>query len=127
MKIRESTSVYIDYAKCILVPEKFGAYVVVAKTGNLGDTPCTQERTQINAQKKGVAHERIAIQDSLVSQERSAPPDKLASQERFAPKDRLASQERLASKAMVASQERNGTSGKCPEEVTNGAGKNYVY
>ena len=31
-----STSVYVDYLKCIFVPEKFGAYVVVANTGDRG-------------------------------------------------------------------------------------------
>ena len=53
MKIGQSTSVYIDYSKCILVPEKFGAYVVVAKTGDLDDISWTQERIQANAQMSG--------------------------------------------------------------------------
>ena len=117
MKIGQSTSVYIDYAKCIIVLEKFGAYVVVAKTGDLDDIPWTQERIQANAQMSGNFQERIDSQERFTSVERFALQ---ASQEKFAPQ---ASQERFARKDELASQESNATSRKCPEEVTNGEGR----
>ena len=108
-----STSVYIDYAKCILVPEKFGAYVVVAKTGNLGDTtPCTQERSDSQ------------VQFDPASQEQFASKRIPASQEQLASQERKASQEKPASQAKIATQERNNTPGKYSEEATNRAGKN---
>ena len=91
-----STSVYIDYAKCILVPEKFGAYVVVANTGGLVDVSRTQEIIQANTQKSGDSQERMHSQERFTSAERFVPQ---------------------------ASQESNATSGKCPEEVTNGEGR----
>ena len=116
-----STSVYIDYAKCILVPEKFGAYVVVAKTGNLGDnTPCTQERRDSQEQFALASQERFdpASQEQFASERRPASQEQLASQER------PASQEMPASRAKIATQERNNTPGKYSEEATNRAGKN---
>ena len=77
-----STFVYIDYAKCILVPDKFGGFFVVAKTGDLDDISWTQERIQANAQMSGDSQERIDSQERFTSIERFAPQ---ASQERFAP------------------------------------------
>ena len=66
-----STSVYIDHLQCILVPEKIGAYVIVANTDS-------QERTGVNSpaglgsQERCVSQERTGINTAtgLGSQER---------------------------------------------------------
>ena len=65
-----STFVYIDYAKCILVPDKFGDFFV---TEDLDDISWTQERIQANAQMSGDSQERIDSQERFTSIERFAP------------------------------------------------------
>ena len=94
-----STSVYVDYLRCIFVPEKFGAYVVVANTGDIGQIQSSQERIKAPVHRADVSQERVALQGGESSQERNGN--------------------------LVAeiSQERPGVlAGECPQEITNDAG-----
>ena len=74
-----STSIFVDYLKCILVPEQFGAFVVVANTEELGHVPPSQERNGVDVPRRQGSPERQG------SQERKDSQGEGASQERECP------------------------------------------
>ena len=116
-----STSIFVDYLKCILVPEQFGAFVVVANTG---DHQSSQGRN-IDAQMamKSNSQERVnatAVEEG--SQERFGGPGGHFSQERN-DAGPGGSQERFGGPGGQFSQERNDSGpGECQDQVSNYTG-----